>query len=610
LNHIIRIHLLLVLAIGAMQPSFAMQLGASKGNAVFGRPLDLTIPVRFDAPIEDPFNCFSADIFQADTKFDAGRVRIDVTPAANGLDAMVRIRSNAAVVEPWAKVILRNNCGAKVTRQYDFLTDFAADMPAVTSQTESVASNNLPSTNITGNASAKQNTQTTTVSNALPLLPTAPVSNWSVQRAQSSGQASAQTNTQATNQASVQAPSKPRRTVKPNAVEPKPTVIAAAPASALGKVAQVGQSRLKMETFELTDEHQVLLKLSTAMIAPTGMRTPEEIQALAQATAVWRAINGMPAVTAATVAQPVSPPVNATAVAAIQVKPPAIVKDAKYDFNNPIVYGLMGLLALTLACIAWLWLHVRRGTQPGYGWLEERAISEPFVQSDPTPFVQNSRENVAYALQDQIEERLEPLETELQPAAPLVAEGAVNTSPIAVLKSIKETMTLQNSKTSFKNNTKEKETKEFSAANASERSPEHFDDSRFDEQQLITKFNTSLVQADGINALNESVDFVVPDATPKLRAVPSPVIPVEADMKFDLMPPQTDKIPAEPPQASTQLPKKELTKDLTKTPTKEPVLEPSKELSKEQNIASKGNMIDFDVFAEPVPLPKPTRFAR
>jgi hypothetical protein len=588
---------MIAILLGTMQSGFAMQLGASKGSAVFGRPLDLTIPVRFDAPVEDPFNCFSADVFQADNKFDAGRVRIDVVPASNGLDAMVRIRSNTAVVEPWAKVILRNNCGAKVTRQYDFLTDFAAEMPAITAQTESVATNNSPNTSVA-------------VSNALPLLPSAPVSNWSVQRAQTSGQASAPTNIQATNQASVQASSKPRRTVKPNAVEPKPTAIAAAPANALGKVVQLGQSRLKMETFELTDEHQVLLKLSTAMIAPTGMRTPEEIQALAQATAVWRAINGMPAVTAATVAQPAPPPVNATAVAAVQAKPPTIVKDAKYEFNNPIVYGLMGLLALTLACIAWLWLHVRRGTQPGYGWLEEKAISEPFAQSDPTPFVQSSRENVPYALQDQIEERLEPVETELQPAAPLVAETTFNTSPIAVLKSIKETMTLQNGKTSFKNNTKEKETKEFSAANASERSPEHFDDSRFDEQQLITKFNTSLLQADGINALNESVDFVVPDATPKLRSVPSPVIPVDSDMKFDLIPPQTEKISAEPAQTSTQVPKKELTKDLTKTPTKEPVLEPSKEQSKEQNIASKGNMIDFDVFAEPVPLPKPTRFAR
>ena len=40
--------LVLVILLGALQPGFAMQLGASKGTAVFGRPLDLTIPVRFE----------------------------------------------------------------------------------------------------------------------------------------------------------------------------------------------------------------------------------------------------------------------------------------------------------------------------------------------------------------------------------------------------------------------------------------------------------------------------------------------------------------------------------------------------------------------------------
>lgn len=581
--------LLLAILLGALQPGFAMQLGASKGSAVFGRPLDLTIPVRFDAPVEDPFNCFSAEVFQADTKFDAGRVRIDVTPASNGLDAVVRIRSNTAVVEPWAKVILRNNCGAKVTRQYDFLTDFVADIPAINPQTESVATQNLPTTSIAGNSTTKQSAQTTTVSNVLPLLPSAPVSNWSVKRAQES----AQTNTQATNQASVQAPTKPRRTVKPNVVEPKPAAIAAAPVNALGKVAQMGQSRLKMETFELTDEHQVLLKLSTAMIAPTGMRTPEEIQALAQATAVWRAINGMPALAAATVAQPASP-TNTPAVAAAQTKPTAIVKDGKYDFNNPIVYGLMGLLALTLACIAWLWLHVRRGTQPGYGWLEETALAEVPVQSDPSLLEQDLRNDAAFAQQDQTEDLQHLVVTELQPAAPLVAEAAFNSSPLAVLKSIKETMTLQNGKTSSQINAKGKETKEFSAANPPEKSPEHFDDSRFDEQQLITKFNISLVQEDIITAKNESVDFVVPDASPKLRSVPNPVVAVDSEIELNLSPIQPEKTPAEPTQTSTNLPKKEL----------------PKELAKEQTSASKGNLIDFDVFAEPAPLPKPSRFAR
>lgn len=578
--------LLLVILLGAMQPSIAMQLGASKGSAVFGRPLDLTIPVRFDAPIEDPFNCFSVDIFQADAKFDAGRVRIDVAPASNGLDAVVRIRSNTAVIEPWAKVILRNNCGAKVTRQYDFLTDFAAEVPAIASPTESVASNNLPTANMAGDAPAKPNTQTAPVSNALPLLPPAPVSNWSVKRAQASAQAS----TPAPSQATLQTPSKPRRAAKPNVVEPIPAAIATAPSNSLGKVVPPGESRLKMETFDLTDEHQVLLKVSTAMIAPTGMRTPEEIQALAQATAVWRAINGMPAVTAATVAQP--------APVTIQTKPTAIAKDGKYEFSNPIVYGLMGLLALTLACIAWLWFHVRRGTQPGYGWLEEKTLDEPFVQNDPTPFVQDSRNDAAFVQHDQTEKLEQLTETVSLPATPLVAEAAFNTSPIAVLKTIKETLSVQSSKASSKINAKEKETREFSAANPPEKSPEHFDDSRFDEQQLITKFNTSLVQEDVINALNESVDFVVPDATPKLRSVPSPVFADESEAEVNSKPTQPAIVPLELEQTLTNVPKKERPKELPK------------ELAKDQTTASKGNLIDFDVFAEPTPLPKPSRFGR
>ena len=560
--------LLLAIALCTMLPSFAMQLGASKGSAVFGRPLDLTIPVRFDAPIEDPFNCFSAEVFQADAKFDAGRVRVDVTPASNGLDAIVRIRSSTAVIEPWAKVILRNNCGAKVTRQYDFLTDFAADMPAINPQTESVAINNLSSSNTVSNSATKQSVQTAAVSNALPLLPSAPVSNWSVKRAQAS--------TQATNQTSIQEPSKPRRTIKPSAVEPKPTAFAAAPANPLGKVAHLGQSRLKMETFELTDEHQVLLKLSTALIAPTGMRTPEEIQALAQATAVWRAINGMPATSAASAAQPVtapaSPSADTSALAAAVAKPSAMIKNGKYEFSNPIVYGLMGLLALTLACIAWLWLHVRRGTQPGYGWLEEKAMVEAPIQTEPAPFMPTSFTDTAFVPEAQVDELadLANREFELPPAQ--LAEAAFDASPLAVLMSNKKSATSNRKKTLNKINATSKASKEFSAANSPERSPAHFDDSRFDERHLnAQRIARSPVHDRPITSSTELMDLVL-DSPPKLRAVPSPVPVGEI--------------------AKEVLPETEVA---TKS---EPKIEP------------KGNLIDFDVFAEPAPLPKPSRFAR
>ena len=563
MSHIHR--LVLAILLGALQPGFAMQLGASKGTAVFGRPLDLTIPVRFDAPIEDPFNCFSAEVFQADTKFDAGRVRVDITPASNGLDAMVRIRSNTAVIEPWAKVILRNNCGAKVTRQYDFLTEFVADMPAINPQTESVANNNLPSTNTVSNLSAKQSAQTATVSNALPLLPSAPVSNWSVKRAQASSQA--------TNQTSTQEPSKPRRTIKPNAVEAKPTAFAVAPANPLGKVAHLGQSRLKMETFELTDEHQVLLKLSTALIAPTGMRTPEEIQALAQATAVWRAINGMPAVAAATVAQPATPPAITPAMAA-QTKPTAIAKDGKHEFNNPIVYGLMGLLALTLACIAWLWFHVRRGTQPGYGWLQEKAMAEVPSQTEPAPFMPTSFTDTAFVPEAQVDEvaqvaELANTEFELPPAK--LAEAAFDANPLAMLLSNKESATSNRKKTLAKINETSKASKEFSAANSPEKSPAHFDDSRFNERHInAQRIASRPVHDRPITSPTELMDLVL-DTPPKLRSVPGPA-------------PAVESINGELPETETAV---------AKTGTK---TEP------------KGNLIDFDIFAEPVPLAKPSRF--
>ena len=586
MSHIHR--LVLAILLGALQPGFAMQLGASKGTAVFGRPLDLTIPVRFDAPIEDPYNCFSAEVFQADTKFDVGRVRVDVTPASNGLDAMVRIRSNTAVIEPWAKVVLRNNCGAKVTRQYDFLTDFVADLPAINPQTESVANNNLPSTNTHSNLSAKQSAQTATVSNALPLLPSAPVSNRSVKRAQAS--------TQVTNQTSIQEPSKPRRTIKPNAIEPKPTAFAAAPANPLGKVAHLGQSRLKMETFELTDEHQVLLKLSTALIAPTGMRTPEEIQALAQATAVWRAINGMPATSAASVAQPViapaSPSADTSAIAAVIAKPSTMIKNGKYEFSNPIVYGLMGLLALTLACIAWLWFHVRRGTQPGYGWLEEKAMVEAPVQTEPAPFMPTSFTDTAFVPEAQVDELAELANTEFELPPAKLAEAAFDANPIAVLLSNKESATSNRKKTLDKINETSKASKEFSAANSPEKSPAHFDDSRFDERHLNAQRVASRpVHVRPITSPTDLIDLVL-DTPPKLRSVPGPVSVVEV-VKQDL--PGTRSLAQKPNKSAHKaLPKLETeAAAVTKT---EPKTEP------------KGNLIDFDIFAGPAPIPKPSRF--
>lgn len=534
----------------------AIQLGSVKGSAVFGRPLDLSVQVRLDAPAEEAANCFSAEVFQADNKFDAGRVRLDVTPAANGLDATVRVRSATAVNEPWAKVILRSNCGAKVSRQYDFLTDFATDIPAGNMLAEA-----LPSTN------------TQAATNAA--IAEAPVSNWRVNRAQERSQERSQTKANASQQKpDTQTTKAPTTSKKVKPMTPTTAVAALGTKKTTDMVTDaVGQSRLKMETFELTDEHQVLLKLSTALVAPTGMRTPEEIQALAQATAVWRAINGMPAEVKATETPAVD--VVAQAKPTVQAPPatlPTLMNQklaGKSEFSNLMVYGLIGLLALTLACIAWLWLRVRKASRAGYGWLNDSVAEEDIVDHEPTQFLHsNFYENETETPSQELQERQEPLETveKLEPTfeadievkETLGATATTSTDADEIFVEVVEDEKPQVPTSSTANN------------QIISPLPPHFDDPRFDERVLRTKKkNRDAVHEQPITSTAELMELVLADSPPKLRSVNTPA-PVRDD-------------------------KASAAKVAKTTPSKDD---------------TKGNLIDFDVFAESEPLNKPTRFVR
>ncbi len=554
----------------------AVQLGSAKGSAVFGRPLDLSVQVRLDAPAEEASNCFSAEVFQADTKFDVGRVRLDVTPAANGLDATVRVRSATAVNEPWAKVILRSNCGTKVSRQYDFLTDFVADTPVGSIQAETAPA--LPTANTASfaNAAAKPSAA----------IAQAPVSNWSVKRSQ----AKAKTSQQKPDTQIAQAPLASKK-LKP--IAPATAVSTAGAKMTTDMVADaVGQSRLKMETFELTDEHQVLLKLSTALVAPTGMRTPEEIQALAQATAVWRAINGIPADIKAveTSATDIlaSAQIKAPAVSAPPVTTPSLMNQklaGKSEFSNLMVYGLIGLLALALACIAWLWLRVRRASRAGYGWLNDSVTDDAAADHEQTQFLHSNFYETEIAAQDKPEPSFET-ETEVDAGTTTKAAvdeiftevvedenvqvASLSSSPLASLVAHNNS----NESNPFDGSTQKsdlKTGKSVAATNKqiSSRMPPHFDDPRFDERVLLAKKKPREVSHEQpITSSVELINLVLADTPPKLRSV-------------------TTLVPESKNKQSATTSKAASTKD-----------------------DPKSNLIDFDAFAEPEPLNKPTRFVR
>lgn len=547
MRHLNRYIVVLTTLLLSALTSEAVQLGSAKGSAVFGRPLDLSVQVRLDVPAEEAANCFSAEVFQADNKFDVGRVRLDVVPAANGLDATVRVRSATAVNEPWAKVILRSNCGAKVSRQYDFLTDFATELPAGNMLAETT------SAQASTNAASSASSSAAAVAASSTAVAQAPVSNWSVKRSQARVKTSQQrSNTQ------IAQPTLAQQKVKP--IAPITAVAANGAKKTTEMVTDaVGQSRLKMETFELTDEHQVLLKLSTALVAPTGMRTPEEIQALAQATAVWRAINGMPPEIKAA-ETPAIDAVAATQVTASAATTPPVTLPTlmnqklagKSEFSNLMVYGLIGLLVLTLGCIAWLWLRVRKATRAGYGWLNNSVTENEVTEQEQTQFLHSNFYETETVDQDALESKLdtEPEQeqtVELEPEIVIEVEelddevrtAAVSTSDKPVVNSL----------------------------------PAHFDDLRFDERVLrVKKKDRNLTHEKPITSSAELMDLVLADTPPKLRSVATP----------------SPEPLAKP--SMTQASKAAITKDAKDDP--------------------KGNLIDFDVFAEPEPLNRPTRFVR
>lgn len=358
---------------------FSISLGQSTGAVIFGRPLDLTIQARLDGPLDESSNCFSAEIFQGDARFDSSRVRVEVKAAANPLEAQIRIRSTATITEPWAKVILRSNCGTKMSRQYDFLTDFITDSPPGMSNTRlpvlaSVARGTQeqqpavvlsPPGSLTSAAADKVSTVTSSTvrSTAIKqgLVKAAPP-----REARST--TTVKTNTDdATSLTAITPAARPDKLKSTKKLAAKATSIAE------------GKSRLKMETVDFADERQVMLKMSTALLMPVVSDTPANAQALAQAAAVWRALNAKPEELAADAQK-----LQATVAELQSVKNRALNEQASLqerlrvaeqkEFANPLVYGLLALLVLTLSGLAWMGFRARKSAQAGYAWLGHTTI--------------------------------------------------------------------------------------------------------------------------------------------------------------------------------------------------------------------------------------------
>lgn len=115
---------LLCLALGSQ----ALTLGRIRGAVLVGRPLDVAVQVQLDASESAASLCFEADVFHADTRQEASRVRVRVEPTAQTQSVQVRVLSSAIIDEPVVTVYLRSGCQQKITRTYVLLAELTSEL--------------------------------------------------------------------------------------------------------------------------------------------------------------------------------------------------------------------------------------------------------------------------------------------------------------------------------------------------------------------------------------------------------------------------------------------------------------------------------------------------
>lgn len=337
--------------------SSALTLGRVRGAAIIGQPLDVTIQVQMDAGDDAASLCFDADVFHADARQDANRVRVVVETSPQSTTANARIQSSALVDEPIVTVYLRTGCGQKTTRRYVLLADFPSEIAA-------------PAVPLVAPVAA-------------PATPPAPT-DWS---------SSAVTAAPARPVAPPSSKSAPAPRVKPVS-RPKPAVAqdvaskpaaekpaAAAPAKRPmveeknKAVRASGQSRLKLDPLEALSGRVASLESSVPVTPP-----PPSEEALRDMQRM-RVLEGDVKALLALAAK------NEANLADLRTR---LQKAESERFPNGVIYGLGALVLLCLAAIAYLWNRQRRVQAFGGDWWNSSA-EEPSAASPPPLAAQVTR---------------------------------------------------------------------------------------------------------------------------------------------------------------------------------------------------------------------------
>jgi len=347
----VRNALLGVLLVSLASGGMALTMGRPNGAVVLGQPLALSFDVKLDSEDNADSACVEVEVMQGDTRVDPSRVR--VSTSAQGQNARVLVKTTSPVEEPVVSVNVRAGCTQRVSRHYEFLSDFPGESRALASSVVAapVSVANLPPATpdvASADRSPVRNQRVAApgagvVSGVRPAAPRKP---------------------------RAERPVRPRDRTAANAVArpsagAKPSATVAAP-----------RPRLQLEAADnqILPARDAGLKSSAELSLPAASAPVERASAAAQ----WRAMN--------TQAGDVPDPGRLVALeASVQALQAASARDraslAEMEgqlrqaqderYANALVYTLVALLLAALALAAYLWrrgVHVARNSSTPEWW--------------------------------------------------------------------------------------------------------------------------------------------------------------------------------------------------------------------------------------------------
>jgi tetratricopeptide (TPR) repeat protein len=332
----------------------AMSLGRSRGAALLGRPLDVSVQLTLDPNDPPPSaSCFSADVFYGDSQ--VGAQSLSISPKRSAANEMtLHVRSSAPINEAFVTVYVKASCGLQtVSRKYVLLSDSPSE-PALSNADAALQATPSSSIRVPAKASdAGANSET-----ALAFKP-------SVREAR---------------RVAREARQREAALAAANAPVPVPSVVKKRDKSF---VASTSSPRLQLDLLDLSPGKDLGLRASTELLTvPTT-----DPKAREQAAAMWRAINASPEDILRDGArlQTIESDVRKMAALTQQqtqelgVLKTDLAKAQQQRYANPFVYALGAISLASLAFAAWAWHRSRRRVgEPWWGNVQRYSDSSGY----------------------------------------------------------------------------------------------------------------------------------------------------------------------------------------------------------------------------------------